>query len=87
MMVSFLIPILCMGVVSFGILFQGRFLLFFGWLLTAILAVALILWKVLDVPPTSEGPIFAIVAFSLFQCACAVMGWLWARVRENRANT
>ena len=35
MIVSILVPVLCMGVVSFGVMYQRRFLLFFGWLLTA----------------------------------------------------
>jgi hypothetical protein len=84
MIVSFLVPVLCMGVVSFGVMYQRRFLLFFGWLLTAILGLVLVLWTVMGIPITSEGPLLAIVAFSLFQSACAVLGWLWARVRERR---
>ncbi|MEP1520267.1 MULTISPECIES: hypothetical protein [Ascidiaceihabitans] len=82
----FFIPVILMGCVSFVILSQQRFLLYFGWLLTAILALALIFWNVLGIPPMSEGPMLAIIAFALFQSACAVMGWVWGRTRKDRGT-
>lgn len=80
----FFLPVLIMGCVSFVIMRQRRFLLFFGWLLTAILALALVFWLALKIPPTSEGPIVAFIAFALFQSGCAVLGWLWGRMRDRR---